>query len=288
MSPRLLRPRASGGTHPEALDWATRVTTNGGTFTSNTLAAVSTFCASIERAGIRDRFYRLNLFCGDQLAAALVPLYRAESRTASARGNTTDTNNNFVSGDFNNTGSSSGLTGNGTSKYLGTGINANSVTASNAHMGAGIAGVATGTAALRVVMGAFNNASNALLIYGLDITAGSSPENRRAAHFSRYATLTDGCGPSVNNAALGPGNVIAAYPTLYLNGSATGTDATTSQDYPSAHSMHVFALNNSNSSVIGYFNGRLNWYSFGLTMTSSQATSFNNALTAFNTALSRT
>jgi hypothetical protein len=288
MSPRLLRPRASGATHPDALDWATRVTTNGGTFTSNTLAAVSTFCASIERAGIRDRFYRLNLFCGDQLAAALVPLYRAESSTASVRGNATDTNNNFVAADFNNTGSASGLAGNGTSKFLNTGVNANSVTASNCHMGVGIAAAASGAANLRVPLGAFNNSTNALLIYGFDIaTSSPSVQDRRAAYFSRYQTLTDGAGPLVNNAALS-GRIIAAYPNCFINGSAHANVATTSQDYPSAHSMCVFGLNNSNTSTIGYFNGRLNWYSFGLTMTSTQATAFDSALSAFNSTLSRT
>lgn len=289
MSPRLLRPRASGATHPEALDWATRVTANGGTVSSTTLAAVSTFCASIQAAGIRDRFYRLNLFCGNQLAAALVPLYRAESSTASARGNTTDTNNGpFVAADFNNTGSSSGLAGNGTSKFLNTGINANSVTASNCHMGVGIAAAASGTAALRVPIGAFNNSQNALLVYGLDLdAAGNGSLERRAAHFSRFGTLTDGCGPSVNNAALS-GRIIAAYPTCFINGSAHANVATTSQGYPSAHSMHVFGLNNSNTSTIGYFNGRLNWYSFGLTMTSTQAAAFDSALSAFNSTLSRT
>jgi len=288
MSPRLLRPVS--GIHPEAMDWRTRVIANGGTVDGATMSAVSQFCRRIDGSGLRGRFYRLNLFCGNSIEAALVPLYRAESRTASARGNTTDTNTGagpFVSGDYNNTGASSGLTGNGSSKFLNTGINANSLAANNAHMAAGVAAAATGTVALRVVMGAFNNASNALLLYGLDI-GGGPDQDRRTAYFSRFPTLTDGCGPLVNNAALGPGNVIAAYPTLYVNGTATGTDATTSQDYPSAHSMYVFALNNSNSSVLGYFNGRINWYSIGLSMTASQAATFNSAVAAFNTALSRT
>jgi hypothetical protein len=155
-------------------------------------------------------------------------------------------------------------------------------------MGAGVAAAATGAATLRVILGAFNNASNALLVYGLDVVAGLPANERRTAYFSRYLTLTDGCGPLVNNAALGAGNVIAAYPTLYVSGTAAGTDATTSQNYPSAHSMYVFALNNSNSSVLGYFNGRINWYSIGLSMTATQVAAFNSAVSAFNTALSRT
>lgn len=70
MSPRLLRPRAGGGFHPEAQDWRNRVITNGGTVSGSTLTAVSNFCRSIDAAGLRDRFYRLNLFCGTGLSAA--------------------------------------------------------------------------------------------------------------------------------------------------------------------------------------------------------------------------
>jgi hypothetical protein len=42
---------------------------------------VSKFCSAIASAGIRDRFYRLNLFCGSNLNAALVPLYLTPDKT---------------------------------------------------------------------------------------------------------------------------------------------------------------------------------------------------------------
>ena len=60
----------------DAQDWINRVYQNGGTVSSATGAAVNTFCESIASAGIRDRFYRLNLFCGSNLNAALMPLYQ--------------------------------------------------------------------------------------------------------------------------------------------------------------------------------------------------------------------
>ena len=108
MSPRLLRPRST--VHPEAQSWATRVIANGGTFSGSTLSAVSKFCRDIDAAGIRDKFYRLNLFCGEQLQAALCPLYLSTSRIGSALGQPTDTNNNFVSGDYTERGSTGGMT----------------------------------------------------------------------------------------------------------------------------------------------------------------------------------
>jgi hypothetical protein len=287
-SARRVSVSALGGPHVEAMDWASRVVTNGGSVSASTLRAVSAFCVAVDAAGIRDRFLRLNLFCGTGLSAALVPLYRSASFGGTTYGNTTDTNNNFVSGDYNDTGAVSGLTGNGTSKYLNTGVNANAVSATDCHLGVGLASAATGTAALRVPFGAFNNSSNALLVYGFDQAGNGTTENRRVAYFSRFGTLTDGCGPLVNAIAAAPGRIVAAYPTCFFGGAAHFNAASTSQNYPSAHSMYVFALNNSNTSVLGYFNGRINWYSFGLTMTASQVMAFDSALAALSTTLSRT
>jgi hypothetical protein len=122
MSPRLLRPIST--THPEAQVWRNAVIANGGTVSGSTLNAVSRFCRSIDAAGIRDRFFRLNLFAGTGLNACLVPLYRGQSRTGTQYGNTTDTNVNFVSGDYSE---SNGLqaTADGSqtaTKYLDTGL----------------------------------------------------------------------------------------------------------------------------------------------------------------------
>ena len=60
----------------DAADWIRRVEANGGTVSTSTANAVTDFCNAIDAAGIRDRFYRLNLFCGTGLNAALVPLFR--------------------------------------------------------------------------------------------------------------------------------------------------------------------------------------------------------------------
>jgi hypothetical protein len=263
----------------------TRVTANGGTVSSNTLAAVSTFCASIAAAGIRDRFYRLNLFCGDGLTAALVPLYRAESLTASARGNTTDTNNNFVAADFNNTGSSSGLNGNGSNKYLDTGLAGNVFTASNLHMAFGLLqNNSTGTGVFPGAIGIFN-ASQAHIV---SVRRGGGADALFASNFGGYATNSASAGPSLANTNLSTGNIVAAWPSFYINATATGATASASANYGPAHSHFVFAVNNQNTGPASQANVRLGWYSLGLTMTSAQVTSFNNALNAFATTLART
>jgi hypothetical protein len=251
-----------------------------------TMSAVSQFCRRIDAGGLRDRFYRLNLFCGDGLTAALVPLYRAESRTATARGNTTDTNNGpFVSADYNNTGSSSGLKGNGTSKFLNTGIAGNSITASNIHLGVGLLATDTRAAAFHGAMGTFNSTGS--LAYTLEIRRTNSDRNCVAGSFGSPTTAY---GEQVQSAALAVGNMLMTFPTLYRNGSATGTTGTAATNYNAAHSIYVFAVNNGASfqTAASHTDSRFGWYSVGLHMTSAQAVTFHDAIAAFNTALSRT
>jgi hypothetical protein len=281
MSPRLLRPVS--GIHPDAMDWRSRVITNGGTVDGVTMSAVSQFCRRIDAGGLRDRFYRLNLFCGNGLEAALVPLYRAESRTASARGNTTDTNSGpFVSADYNNTGASSGLKGNGTSKFLNTGVNGDTLNGNNLHLGFGLRLTQTGAASYRSLGGVFNN-----VLTGYDISVRRNDGNNNCIFGNVSASNT--AGENVQGSALAVGDLVMAYPSFYRNGAASGASATAFGNYPSAHAIHIFALHNAGTSTtINYTDARMNWYSIGLTMTTSQVLSFYNAVAAFNTALSRT
>lgn len=88
----MLRTRATT-LHPEAVAWAKAAAANGGLFTSRTLRAVSTLAADVARAGIRDRFVRLNLCCGNNVQAAVVPLFRSPSATGTQYGSSVDSNN---------------------------------------------------------------------------------------------------------------------------------------------------------------------------------------------------
>ena len=281
MSPSLLRPRSTGF-HPEAQAWRNAVIANGGLASGSTLAAVSTFCRSIDAAGIRDRFLRLNLFAGDNISAALVPLFRGESRTSSQVGNTTDTNTNFVSGDY---ALASGLDSNAASKSLNTGVLANSLTASDAHLGVGILRQNTITATnFPAIIGAYNGSANSFAI-----SARFNAASQRAASFTRFGTSADTFGDDIGTGAssLAAGNVVAAWPTMYRNGVATGTDATTSQNYPSAHAFFIFASSVTGTSANNFSNVRLGWYSIGRTFTSAQVVAFNNALSRFYSDIGR-
>lgn len=288
MSPRLLRPRASGATHPEALDWASRVTANGGTVSTNTLAAVSTFCASIDReSGLRAAILRCNLFCGNSdanLAAVRTPLYLSGSLGGAAIGNTTDTNVNFAQADYQETGSGGGLKGNGTTKYLNTGFNASTGIPSSISAHLSYSATSVETSGDRAVSGSWSgNVSTGFFgasaydafasrrLYRIGSTLGDSPsETSPTSSVAHYLVSRT----SATN--------LAGYAAGVLQG--TGTSSVTPAFYNG--SVFVFCFHNQGSPG-GYTAARVRMYSIGNGLTAAQALAFSNAVVAFNTTLGR-
>lgn len=273
-----------GAYHPDALDWRQRVAANGGSVSPNTMRAVNELCATVDAIGVRDRFYRLNLFVGSGLSAALVPLYRGPSLAGPTFGNRTDTNINFVSADYNETGRSSGLQGNGSNKSLNTGVLANSLTPSNTHLALGLQSPETRGEGGGI--GTFDGGSRAWGIYIRNLNFPFS------TFFTRYDTATDRMGESTTTSSLAVGNIIASWPTFFRDGRPSGARATTAGDYPSAHAFIVFGIGNAvgatGTSVLQQTLSRINWYSIGLGFTQWQAWAFSNAMATFNARLLRT
>jgi hypothetical protein len=278
MSPRLLRP-LTGGVHPDAAAWRSAVVANGGSVSASTMRAVSTFCASIDAAGIRDKFYRLNLFCGNQLAACLVPLYRAPTRTGTQFGNAAETNENFVGGDYNETGASGGLKGNGTNKRLLTGMNANVIPSGfDSHMsfsGREMGGAESGV--FRNYIGAFG---------GSAATSFFAQNNRNVDRFFGMGNF-NGANLGFNADephAMGVRSASTTHVT-YRSGSSIGTSTAAATNSLPAVEIGVFGRGDA---VDQLSSGRFRMYSLGLSMTATQALAFADAVIAFNTALSRT
>ena len=109
----------------EAWTWANvNVPNNSGTITQIQVDAVDKFMTSVNNIPkLRSSIKRMNLFVGDDLSAALVPV-------VCDLGSTADTNIGFVSGDYTASGLSAGLTTNG-SKALDTTVTAASGLANN-------------------------------------------------------------------------------------------------------------------------------------------------------------
>jgi hypothetical protein len=289
MSPRLLRPRASGtAVHPEALDWATRVTANGGTVSSNTLAAVSTFCTSINaESGLRAAILRLNLFCGNSdasLNAVRTPLYLSGSFGGTTIGNTTDTNFNFVSGDYQETGSGGGLKGNGSSKYLNTGLNGSTAISSGNNCHLSYSGTSLETSGDRIAAGTFSVVTNGAFI--ADIYAAYTngrPVRIGGPNVGQFPVVTS---PGTTEAHYIGTRTSATLLSLYRSGSLFGTNTSSQSTTIANVPITVFALNNAGDSQ-AYTAGRLRMYSIGNGLTAAQALAFSNAVIAFNTALGR-
>jgi hypothetical protein len=272
----------------DAQDWINRVYANGGTVSSSTAAAVSAFCDSIDSAsGLRACFSRLNLFCGGTsgttagLAACLVPLYRSTAYGGTVLGSATDANTgSFVVGDYAETGASGGLLGL-SGKYLDTGFNVNNLTASSFHLSSYIRGTQSVTTPMALIGALFNGVTDRFRLY---VNATGTPASTYTINselgVSTAATAT------LNNSNAGlmlASRTLATDFALYDDGVSAGTNNTSTSGVVGATPLLVFAR----TGPTEHYTGRMAGYSIGAGMTSAQALAYSNAMTAFQTALSR-
>lgn len=103
-----------------------KITANGGTIGSPAQTAYNTFVVGAKADGFWSKLSIVAPYIGDQLAAALVA-YNVQTTTAYVL-----TNNNFVTGDYT---AASGLRGDASTKYLGTGFVDTTNSASSFSMG---------------------------------------------------------------------------------------------------------------------------------------------------------
>lgn len=272
----------------DAQDWINRVYANGGAVSASTAAAVNTFCEAINaESGLREKFYRLNLFCGGagssdptRLNACLVPLYRGPSLGGTQYGNTTDTNvGPFFSGDYVE---SNGLDGDG-SKYLNTGLSPDNMgVPATVHLAA-FKGAGTWNTTRE-----FMGSRDADDFYTMQC-------RYPASTVPSISVLLGGAVSSINEAAISTSAsfLIATRPSsseLYLwqNGvkiATGGTAATT----PGANSYPymVFTRNVSGTAAASAWEHAMRAYSIGLGLNDTQAAAYNTAMQAFQTALAR-
>jgi hypothetical protein len=285
MNPKLLRPRST--IHPEAANWANRVRTNGGSVSGATLSAVSKFCAAINAAGIRSRFYRLSLLCGDNLNAALVPLYRSTAFGGSAVGNATDTNFSFVSGDYSETTGLTTTAGGG--KYLNTGLSPDNMALADVqamHLSFAHGPTASSDQDPRPI-GSISAADRFQVI----LTTRTAAVGLLGVSLGRVATLNSsnlpiGVQPSASWLV---SRTSATALVIYKDGSADTTLATSVTGILShANAFTVGRVNNAgaiigDSALLGHRH-----YSIGAAMTAAQVAAYESALAAFRSAIGRT
>jgi hypothetical protein len=272
----------------DAQDWVSRVYSNGGTVSTGTANAVNSFCNAIDAAGIRDRFARLNLMAGTGLNAALVPLYRSTSFGGSLLGNATDTNvGPFVSGDY---AENDGLTASAT-KYLNTGLAPSTVGVSTGHLSIWAKGAASSSAAL-----------------GMGSRTAGATQRYELSTAHRAAFTADGVTDFYAASAYGATTTVVYQQTgdptrpvgLYLITRTSGTQLdfylnstsvanSTASATPDANANPIFVHARNQDGTAGFLGAATSrGYSIGLSMNSSQVSSFYTAWNAFQTALGRT
>jgi len=282
MSPRTLRPRQT--LHPEAASWAARVVANGGSVGSS-LSAVSKFCVDIDKAGLRSKFYRLSLLCGDNLLAALVPLYRSTAMGGTVLGLGTDDNVGFVSGDYTLAGSLDNTTG---SKYLRLNERPFSTLLpsgndrQSGHVAVSCTGVNVSPAGTSPIIGIQ--------------TAGSGEAYHVNARYSGsqfifWGTRAFSWTPSATSGRL---NLIstrnAGRNSIYEGGveGVGSTGATTTPDPDARFAVYASGSASGTDAVAQSFAGRVYAYSIGAGLSASEAAAYNTALTTFLNAIGRT
>lgn len=274
---------AAPSIHHEAIDWATRVSANGGTISTTTLRAVSDFCAAINGGGLRSSMYRLNLFAGGNLSGALVPLYRGPTFGGTTFGNSTDTNVNFVSADFVETGATGGLKGNGVNKWLNTGLTqANIGSVLDIHMSASGTSLETGpTGARAALVGAYTSAaSNASILWARDnIFTGRVAYSGNFTHVTGTSTATE------SHVLFSRSSSTSS--TLYKSGSSVSSSSAAASSSAGTAAFGVFALGLSGGIASEYTAARMRMYSIGTSLNATQAAAFSAAVIALNTALGR-
>lgn len=282
----LARPRV----HHDALDWARRVATNGGSVSQRTLRAVSTFCDAIDRAGIRNRFYRVNLFAGNSdasLNAVRTPLFRGPSLSGTQYGGTTDTTFNFVAGDYSETSGLTTTTGSG--KYLSTGLTPDAMPLADVQaMHLAIAHGPTASADQDPRPIGSNSAGDRFQLV-LSIRTGAAgilSASLGRTNSLNSSSLPVGVQPSASWLV---SRTSATALVIYKNGSTDTTLATSVTGILShANAFTVGRVNNAGTIIGDSVALAHRHYSIGAAMTASQVAAYETALAAFRTALGRT
>lgn len=282
MNNRLLVPRQTG--HPEAVAWRNAVIANGDTVSGTTLNAVSNWFKAIYAAGVRSLIWRANPFAGDGLLGSLVPVIRGPTFGGTTFGQTTDTNNGpFVSGDYSLT---SGLTGNGSSKYLRTGVRITDITgaAGNFHMG--VYAMTAGTTGQSFGAFWFHSSDTAQRWQWEVARTGGANTGTTVAASPPASTVPGfflGCRSSSSSAF------------TYRNGVAGTENSAASSITAQAIEPIVFGRNlrtgtppTEGISPGSYSDQRLAGYTIGQNMTAAQALAYSNAWVVLMTAIGRT
>jgi hypothetical protein len=258
---------AAGGSSldPATVAFDARVIAAGGTLTNNEKTAVNSLVLSLKSAGIWN------------LMRAIYPMVGASA--ASCAQNLVSS---FFTGTFTSgwTFASTGVTPNGTSAYMNTGLNpvAQGLTSGNSHL-AYYARTAA-TTADPAEIGNFNDSSAAFVLQ----SKSSGGLNRYFYNVNIPARRT------VATAPIGFMNGSAIANTrrdLYFNGVSVANNTSTDNAGLGNYNLYIGAANIAGSQAASFTNSQCAIASIGNGLSSTQASDFYTAIQTFQTTLSR-
>lgn len=251
---------------PDAIIYRNAVIAAGSSITDSNFSAVNNLIVGLKNQSLWTLIDQLFLLAGtSSIAGALVK----------AKGSGTATNVNFVNGDYSQT---TGLVGNGTSKYINTGRAANTLSNTSQHFFA--SGTGFEVAGSFVLGGAFTGGATSLL--SLDVVVGGN----RAY---RSGTFTGGQFPLYTPSGVTSGTVCGTRRSstdaeIYENGVSKSSNATSITPSFPAINIFLYALNSSGTPA-AYTASRLNMVSIGAGLTTAQALALHNLRTTYLAAL---
>lgn len=263
----ILNPFIYGVSVPaDVLAWEAAIIGEGGTVSSDTLDAATEFINAI--SDFRGKIIRFNPFASDSLAGALCPLINTQDGVTLI-GDAVDTNFNFVSGDYSESGGL-GNAANG-SKHIEPGIIPNATAEINsASMGIGIWSLTNN--ADKFDMGCWNGGSGSFYLCArfadtirtfLDAIV-STESVATGIGFSAFSQL--------NNSSR----------AIQRNGTTTTHNDGTISNTKNGSQIMVFRVEG-----VGYSPNKLAGYFISDGLTGTELTTLYTAWAAFNTALGR-
>jgi hypothetical protein len=265
---------------PETVNWLARVDSAGGSVSDSVIEAVDDYIKEIkglkyQTVSIRNKIIRENWFCGD-FNSAFVPFFRNADESSAIIGFYKDQNNNYEQLDYSQTGEFSGLKGNGSDRYINTGINPSAVNEfqkNDIHFM--IYSMSDSADAGR--MGSRGSSGSGLYFYPKYIN-GNSYFNLNS-NVESSATL-----PSANGYIMfqrtSSSNLNSYYNNFLIN--TVQSNSNLKPDVP----LTIGAFNN-NGNVSGYMKMRLGGYSIGASLSAAQQAIHYNAVVRLMNRLER-
>lgn len=253
---------------PEVYSWMNRVKTNSGNYTSLSVVANDTWIKMIKSFGLRSKCLRKNTYTGLNLSTCIIPLIVDW-------GNSVDSNQNFVAGNYSE---STGLTGDGLTKYLGTSCNPNSGSWSSVDDCVAEVYVRTKNTVAGCYLGASNGSTNNLYLYSA--AAGN------LSYVAMFSTVTQiSYSDSIGTGHYVGSRIASNDLQLYRNGVTKVSTATPQGTFPNSQIfVHCYSFNSNPSA---YVTSILGGYGLWKGLTSAQVANLYLAEQRLQTILGR-